>query len=121
MSVIQTMKEVLSLLKKYDDVPLMRKIVELEQEVLDLSQEVIKSRQRIQELKKTLEFSGQLVFHNCAYWREGDMIPYCSGCFEGNKIPVHMVEGPEVSTWMCPACRMIMQRMEPPEIALKKP
>jgi hypothetical protein len=108
MGVVENMKDVADLVKKFNDIDLNRRIVTLEGEVMDLTRDKRRAEDRIEELERALKFKGELKFKNGFYWAEGDDGPYCVGCWDSKKaanrvvtITVHNM-GRQMQ---CPVCR----------------
>jgi len=109
MTIIANAKEIAELVKKLGDVELYRKIVELEGEIIELTRENHSLEIRVQDLTSTLTVAEQLAFKEPFYYAEGDLVPFCSQCWETDKIAVHVVsifKGSD-SRWDCPKCKQM--------------
>jgi hypothetical protein len=73
MGVVDNMKEVSDLVKKFNDIELNRRILALENEVLDLSREKRRAEEKIEELERALRLRKELYFSEPFYWSKGDM------------------------------------------------
>ena len=109
MGVVENMKDVADLVKRFNDIDLNRRILTLENEVLDLSREKRRAEERIEELERALRFNKELVFRKSFYYLEGDETPYCAGCWEGRRAAIHLHHARNSSAtedvMHCPACR----------------
>jgi hypothetical protein len=106
MGAVENVKEVADLIKKFNDIDLNRRILNLENEVLDLSREKRRADERVDELERALRLQKQLTFKAPFYWLEGDDAPYCPGCWESKKLAVHLARNPiHVGQRVCPACK----------------
>lgn len=106
MGVIENVKEVSELVRKYNDIELNRRILSLENEVLDLSREKRRAEEKIEELTRALEFKGKLNFKQPFYYSEGDNTPFCPGCWEARKTAIYLANHPiSPVSWLCPACK----------------
>lgn len=90
MSVISNAKEIAELIKKLGDVELYKKIVELEGEIIELTREKHSFEVRVEELQKVLQISKDMNFKEPFYYVEGDNVPFCPKCWEGDSTSVHL-------------------------------
>jgi hypothetical protein len=109
MGAVENIKEVAELVKKFNDIELNRRILNLENEVLDLSRERRRSEEKIEELERALKLKTQLYFSEPFYWMKGDTTPYCPSCWEAKTIAVHLLFGCDnqdgTSGWNCANCK----------------
>src|SRR6266851_10197076 len=85
MGVVENMRDVADLVKKFNDIELNRRILTLENEVLDLSRERRRAEEKVEELERALRFKAELIFNEPFYWVKGDKVPFCPTCWEGKK------------------------------------
>jgi len=108
MGVVENMKDVADIVKKFNDIELNRRILDLENEVLDLARARRRGEERIEELERTLKFKGALAFKEPFYWLAGDEVPFCPHCWEKEQKAIHVVhqwtEGGETRR-DCPSCK----------------
>ncbi len=91
MDALNGVKEIAELVKKFNDIPLQEKIVALQEKVMQLTTEQIELRAENHQLKQALDIRTTLVFKNPYYYEEGDEVPFCPACFEGEKkLRVHL-------------------------------
>jgi len=105
--VVKRFQELGELVKKFNDIPLNRRILDLENEVIDLAREKRRSDEEIEELRAKLNFKGKLEFKSPFYYQEGDKTAFCAKCWEGKeKLASHLVfkEGDYAKRWSCPQC-----------------
>jgi len=110
MGAVENIKEVADLIKKYNDIDLNRRILELETEVIDLTREKRRADDRIEELEKAFKFKGEMNFKDPYCWIEGDESPYCPACWNENRVVAHIVKFREpmrVAKQMCPICKNV--------------
>ncbi len=109
MSVVESMKDVAELVKKFNDIELNRHILNLENEVLDLSRDKRRLEEKVEELERTLRLRRELHFFEPFYWAKGDATPYCPSCWEAKTSAVHLLFGHDStdgsSAWKCPSCK----------------
>jgi hypothetical protein len=68
MGVLENMKDVAELVKKFGDIELDRRILNLENEVLDLSRDKRRAGEKVEELERALTFSKKLAIRDGLYW-----------------------------------------------------
>jgi len=86
MGAVEHVKEVADLIRKFNDIDLNRRILNLENEVLDLSRDKRRAEEKVEELERTLKFKGELKFKEPFYWLGEDQTPYCPACWEDARI-----------------------------------
>ena len=98
MDPLNTLKDISALVKKYNDLELMRRIVDLQQEVFDLQQTNLDLQKQIAALRESRQAEGSMIprppFNY--YYRDGDPVPFCPKCWENDKKPIHL---PESEPW----------------------
>jgi hypothetical protein len=107
MSAIENVKEVADLIKKFNDIDLNRRILNLENEVLDLSRDKRRAEEKVEELEGLLKFSEKLTFGEPFYWLEKDSTPYCPQCWEAARTPIHLLYKGHMTgghRYDCPKC-----------------
>jgi hypothetical protein len=92
MAAVRGAKEIAELVKKYNDIPLFQKIVELQGQVVDIATERLELFNENQELKKKLELKTKIRFENPYYFQEGDEAPLCPLCFDksSGELRIHL-------------------------------
>ena len=108
MSVVENMKEVADLVKKFNDIELNRRILNLENEVLDLSREKRRAEEKVEELERTLKLKQDLAFDAPFFWIEKDTTPFCPSCWEDKHKTVHLFftfSNTETTRFDCPTCK----------------
>jgi hypothetical protein len=106
MGVVENMKDVADLVKKFNDIDLNRRILNLENEVLDLSRDKRRAEERIAELERALKFDKELKFKAPFYFADGDVTPYCPGCWESKKMAIHVVQHQQyMHLRQCTSCK----------------
>src|ERR1700680_4918358 len=108
MGVIEDVKEIGELIKKYNNLELNRKIISLEGEVHDLSRDKRRLETRVEELEASLAFKETLVAREPFLWVDGEPTPYCQACWDTNRkaIRVVLIHDDEGSTRRdCPNCK----------------
>jgi hypothetical protein len=96
MSIIDNAKEIADLIKKYDNMDLYRKILDLQGEIINLTEEKRTLEDENRNLKETLSLRKKMTYKKPYYFQEGDEVPFCPLCYERDGIPIHM-KGPSRS------------------------
>ena len=109
MSAVENVKEIADLIKKFNDIELNRRILNLENEVLDLSRDNRHAEERIAELERTLNFQKELTYKTPFYYLVDDPAPYCPGCWDSKRKAVHLHRArkplPIGDCMECPSCK----------------
>jgi hypothetical protein len=108
MGVMENLKEIGDLIRKYNDSKLDQKIGELEREIVELTVQIGSLEEENEELKRTLSLIKKMGFKKPFYYQEGDPVPFCPRCWEKEKRPVHLLGPIKVGTGLrygCPSCK----------------
>ncbi len=92
MGVIENAKEVGELIKKYNDIELNRRIVNLEVEVAELQRDKLALEAKVAEHERTLNQRAAMQFRKPYYYQEGDEVPFCPKCWEASQLAVHLTD-----------------------------
>ena len=103
MGVIEILRDIVELAKKTNNLELTKKVVELEEQINTLSREKRTIEGQVAELQSTLSFSKVLSFKTPFFYAEGEPVPYCPNCWEGNRKSIHLVEATK-GWYKCPHC-----------------
>src|SRR5713226_6997733 len=90
MGAVENVREFSEFVKKYNDIDLNRRILNLENEVLDLSRDKRRAEQRVEELERALKFQQALTFKPPFYYSADDPNPYCPACWDSKRTAVHL-------------------------------
>jgi hypothetical protein len=120
MSIISTLKELTNLMKKVDDIPLQRQIMELHGEVMSLYEDNTILKQENERLLKALKSKGKLKVGNKHLWevtKKDEVIggPYCITCWERAQEVISMVSCKNLCDIQCPVCRIPLLPQKAPE------
>ena len=108
MGAAEYVKDVAEFVKKFNDIELNRRILKLEEEVIDLTRDKRRADEKIEQLELQLKFRGTLIFNEPFYWINGDKVPFCPTCWEGNKQAVHVIYSHSNNNgewWNCNVCK----------------
>src|SRR5579864_3565403 len=94
MEAISTLKEISQLVKKYNDLELMGKIVNLQTEVFGLSQENLELKRKLETSREKAEQREKLQLRRVGecnyYFMDGDEVPFCPKCYEDKGKLAHL-------------------------------
>lgn len=92
MSIISDAKEILDLVKKYNNQDLYERIVKLREDIIDLRGENVALREERDELKRAAETTKKLRRGDNCYYLEGEKPehPYCMTCWDVDRKLVSM-------------------------------
>jgi hypothetical protein len=112
MNPLEMAKGVYEAIKKYNDVPLMKQVVELQQALLEQQNEIGKLTQELRATKTQLELRGKVIRRENGFYFENETDPLCPSCWQGEEKVVRL--GPP--TWRtggtgyaCPVCDKFFQ------------
>ena len=108
MGVIESLKEIADLVKKFNDDELNRKIVDLEGEIVELTLQIGSLEEENKEMKRTFSLIKKMRFKKPFYFQEDDPVPFCPRCWEKEKKPVHLIGPVKVAAGLrygCPNCK----------------
>jgi hypothetical protein len=110
MSVADNVREVGDLVRRFNDIDLNRRILKLEDEVLELSRDKRRADERIEELERALRFGKELALRDGLYWLEGDDTPFCTGCWDAERLAIRLKRLPLAERGHrleCPHCKTL--------------
>jgi hypothetical protein len=102
MAILDTIKEVASIAQQIDNLELVKRIMELQQQVFAQQDENRALIEEVRTLRAKLETRDQLAFRKNAYWR-GEEGPFCSRCFDAEGLVVRLIVQQGYSP-KCPKC-----------------
>jgi hypothetical protein len=106
MGLMETAKEIASIAQKIDNIDLVKRIMELQEQVFAQVDENRNLKEEVRALKARLETRDQMVFRRNSYWR-GDDGPFCPRCFDAEALPVRMLVAYEGTAPCCPKCNTV--------------
>jgi hypothetical protein len=105
MGVIDTVKEMGTLIQKLDNLDLLKRMVELQEQVSTLVTENRDVRDENRVLRDRLSTRDQMAFRDNAYWK-GEEGPYCLCCFDAEGLAMRMLVGKGYYP-SCPKCKTV--------------
>lgn len=79
---ISTIKNISEIVKKYNDLELMKKIVELQTEVFDLQMENLALKKQVTSMDEREKMTRREP--HGYYYKEGEEVPHCPRCWEND-------------------------------------
>ncbi len=85
---IGTIKNISEIIKKYNDLELMKQVVELQSEMFELERENLALKKQVEQFEERgkLKMVGPMNY----YFKEGDEVPFCPKCLESDGKAVHL-------------------------------
>jgi hypothetical protein len=80
--IINAAKEVYNAVQKYNDVPLMNQVVELQQAVLDLQAELIGVKKQLDDARAKLEIRHSIHKRGEYFYKDEGEEPFCPKCWQ---------------------------------------
>ncbi len=109
MSILDDVKSVGQLVQQIGNIELHEKIMDLRGEVMELLEENIELKREIESLKEKFQTKESLKFERNAYWIDGvggKDGPFCSKCWDIEKLLVRMLRMPNRRYVECPKCKV---------------
>ena len=107
MGVLENVKEISELIKKYNDQDLYERIVELREQILSLREESLQLKEEINHLKKAEKVKGNIIKDGNCYYKKSDEKrgqPFCMTCWDVDRRLVSLLKEPR-NTISCNICR----------------
>lgn len=90
------------LVKKATTLDLQEKIINLREYIISLKDDNTSLREENQTIKMQLEASQDFVLQNGLYWKEGDKVPFCQKCLDGDRKRIRLQTYSD--GWKCFEC-----------------
>jgi hypothetical protein len=108
MGIIDTLKDVATLVQKTDNIELTKEIIALQTGVVAMLDENRTLRERVLALESALDLKGKMQFDRDAYWmgegRAEKDGPYCPRCYDHDGKTIRMLLGFN-DVFRCPECK----------------
>jgi len=107
MGILDTAKDVITLVQKADNLELVKQVLALQSDIMKMMEENRELKEEIRGLTDKLRTRAKLVFRDNTYWMEtetGQDGPYCSPCHDTGQILVRLHK--TSIGFMCPACSL---------------
>ena len=109
MGVIDTLKDVMSIAQKVDNIDLYRKLLDLNIHALDMQSEIANLKEENARLKRKQDLSASIKRHKEAFiTMEGEepMLRYCSHCWDADEKLVQLLCDEDTGSFECPHCKV---------------
>lgn len=109
MGVIDTLKDVISIAQKADNLDLYRKLLDLSAQALDMQSEIANLKEENARLKRKQDLSSSIQRHKESFITlEGEepMLRYCSHCWDADEKLVQLLCDEYSGEFTCPHCKM---------------
>jgi len=104
MGLFETLKDVVTLVQKTDNIELVKQVLSLQAQALEMQDQNRALSERVKALEHALEFAGSLRFEAPFYFAANDKIPYCARCWESNRRAIHLKSDWNDRRWECFDC-----------------
>ncbi len=84
MDAVNGAKEIAELVKKYNDVPLMQKIVELQTQIMSQTNDLVAAKTELAQLRDELSRKSAIEFRNPYFYEKGNEVPFCPKCYSSS-------------------------------------
>jgi hypothetical protein len=95
-NIVDHVKEIATLIQKYQDQELYQKIVDLRDEVFELRESNLELKEQVRKLTERQNLQDQLVREGNDYYRQhpnkGKLGPYCSTCWDADGKLIHLTD-----------------------------
>ena len=107
MGIVDRVKDIAELIKKYNNVELNRKIIDLRDEIFELKEDNLKLKEKIKALDEEKKINEKMVFESPFYWlKDGENKdgPYCQKCYDDKKQLIRLQDNKN-GYWECLNCK----------------
>jgi hypothetical protein len=114
MSILETAKDVITLVQKADNLELVKQVLALQSDIMKMMDENRALKDENRALREELHVKQKLVFRNNAYWlpNEGgsEEGPFCATCRDGDNKLVRMSQSATLGSFLCRVCLLKQKR-----------
>jgi hypothetical protein len=107
MGIVETMKDVLVLVQKTDNIDLVKQILSLQVQVSEMQDENRRLRERVKELEAAAIFAKTMRFEQPFYFAADDKVPHCAQCWESDRRAIHLKSDWKDRRWECYRCKNV--------------
>lgn len=105
----ELLKDAKNLATGANDLQLKSILLDIQDRVYELQEENRELKNEIHELENDKILNSKLEYKNNAYYKKGEKTPYCSKCYEADKVLISMQTNAAIysTTWTfsCPNCK----------------
>jgi hypothetical protein len=107
MGLVDTVKDMVVLVQKADNVDLLKQVLSLQVEALRTFEEMHALKERIRQLESQLETKRVMEFRAPFYFSGEDQIPFCPKCWESERKALHLYHTPQ-TRYECHSCKTVI-------------
>jgi hypothetical protein len=107
MGILDTMKEVVTLVQKIDNIEILKQVLALQSQVFELQAENQALRTKAAEMDRQAQFAKTLEFETPFYYAENDKVPFCARCWEAERSAIHLKSDWNGRRWECYSCKNV--------------
>ena len=107
MGIVDTLKDVVTLVQKTDNIELVKQVLALQTQALEMQEENRILHERTKELERALDFAKSLRFEAPFYFAADDKVPYCARCWEAKRRAIHLKSDWNGRRWECYECAKV--------------
>ncbi len=110
MGILDNAKQVAKAVEEIHNLELYQRVLSLHSDIIDLVEENNKLRDDNKDLKATIALTKTMIFKPPFFYQEGDPIPFCPACWEGEHKAIHLMYSHEEETcirWDCKTCKQM--------------
>jgi len=104
MGIVDTLKDVVTLVQRTDNIELVKQVLSLQTQALEMQEENRRLRERVKELEQMLDFAKALRFDAPFYFSPEDKIPFCARRWEAEHHAIHLKNDWDGRRWECCQC-----------------
>ena len=107
MGIIDNVKDISELVKKYNNLELSQKIIDLRDEIFELKEDNLKLKEKIKALEAEKKINEKMFFEPPFYWLkdgENKCGPYCQKCYDDKKKLIRL-QDLKNGYWRCLVCK----------------
>jgi hypothetical protein len=103
MGIVETLKDVVSVVQKADNLELMKGMLEVQSQAFALLEENHQLKAQNRTLSEQLSTQQSLLFNDGVYWGDNGDGPFCSPCWDARRVLVR-VHQRDSGYPVCPNC-----------------
>ena len=104
MGLVDTLKDIVTLVQKTDNIDLVKRVLSLQTEALGMQEENASLRERVTQLEEAFTFAKDLRFEAPLYFARDDKVPFCARCWEVDRCATHLTGAWKGRRWECYQC-----------------
>ncbi len=114
MAIYDSLKDAAKVLQEAGKIEQYRQILEVQEKLLEMQRSIMDLEEENRSLKNKLQIQASLVFENNTYWNESGENkkkdgPFCSGCWDSEKILIRTHPCGNPAYHQCPKCKTSVQ------------